>query len=83
MGNTQKSLCYYVVKTIEFDEDGYIGKFYKKTSHGYRFLETDEEALFKTPEDVICKLGTPKLCTTGRFKGLVSFDDNLDGLTIY
>lgn len=83
MGKTKNSFRLYVVKIIEFDEEGYIGQFYKKSSHGLRFLQTDEEALFKTPEDVIRKLGKPKLCTSGRFEGLISFDDDLDGLTIH
>lgn len=81
-GNTKHAFRLYVVKVIEFDEEGYIGKFYKKSSHSFKFLETDEEALFKTPEDVVRKLGKPTLCTTGRFQGHIIFNDDFDGLTI-
>lgn len=82
MGKSKNSFRLYVVKVVEFDEDGYIGKFFKKSSYGFKFKESDEEALFKSPEDVIRRLTQPKMCSSSRFKGLITFDDDLDGLTI-
>lgn len=83
MGKTKNSCRLYVVKVIEFDEEGYIGRFYKKTPGVFKFAQTDEEALFKAPEDVIRRLNKPNICSSGRYQGSITFLDDFEGLSLY
>lgn len=65
-----------MVKIIYFNEDEYIGNIFKKCTHGLQFSSTDEEALFKALEDILRRLGIPKLCFSARFQGLTTFEDD-------
>lgn len=82
MGKNKTCYRLYVAKVIEFDEEGYIGRFLKKIAQTNKFRETDEEALFKV-DDVVRRLPTPKPCTTSRFKGLLYFEEDLSDFTLH
>lgn len=79
----QKSYRLYVAKVLYPEDDGYVGKFYKRISHTWRFQETEEEAAFLT-EDVVQKL-KPNLNiqTSARFKDMMTFVDDMSELNIY
>lgn len=81
MGKTKNCFRLYVAKVIEFDEEGYIGRFLKKSGQVNKFKETDEEALFNV-EDIVHRLPPAKSCFTSRFKGLVYFEEDLSDFTL-
>lgn len=71
----------YVVQVTEPDEDGWVGRFYKKMSQLSRFSETNESAFF-SEEDIVIKLHKRQEQLIARYKDTISFHDDLKQYTI-
>lgn len=83
-GKSKNVFRMYVSKVTEFQDDGYVGLFYRKTLNSNTFSATDEESFF-SKDDLIKKL-MPVVQTSksaSRWKDKVSFHDDLSAYTIY
>lgn len=79
----KKSYRLYVAKVLYPEDDGYVGKFYKRVPNTWRFQETEEEAAF-LPEDVIKKLQpNDNIQTSARFKDMITFVNDMSELNLY
>lgn len=78
----KQSFRLYVTKVIEVEADGYVGVFFKKKTNVNKFEQTDEEAFFNK-EDILRNLSKPYICSSGRFKDTISFEDDLSDITLY
>lgn len=78
----KESFRLYVTKVIEVEDDGYVGVFFKKKSSANKFEETEEEGFFHQ-EDIVYNLSKPIIHTHGRFKDMISFEDDLNEITLY
>lgn len=83
-GKTKNVFRMYVSKVTDFQDDGYVGLFCKKTLSSNMFSLTDEESFF-SKDDVIKKLmlvvQTSK--SASRWKDKICFQDDLSAFIIY
>lgn len=83
-GKTKNVFRMYVAKVTDFQDDGYVGLFCKKTLSSNMFSLTDEESFF-SKDDVIKKL-MPVVQTSksaSRWKDKICFQDDLSAFIIY
>ncbi|KAJ9596963.1 hypothetical protein L9F63_011993 [Diploptera punctata] len=83
-GKTKNVFRMYVSKVTDFQDDGYVGLFCKKTLSSNMFSLTDEESFF-SKDDVIKKL-MPVVQTSksaSRWKDKICFQDDLSAFIIY
>lgn len=82
-GKVESVFRLYVCQLEYPQDDGFVGKFYKKVTGTKRFVQTDEDAFFQE-KDILKKLHpVTGLQTSSRFKNMVTFHDDLDNLILY
>lgn len=83
-GDSTKVYRMYICQVTELQDDGYVGRFYKKNLNSSTFSATEEESFFEKA-DVVMKLRPPVDVSksSSRFKNRLSFVDDISHFTLY